>query len=250
VPTHLDSPPPSQTSLLGAAEAPVAASPGLRRSRGAEPGQIEAGTGEPIVRGRCKPGHRAELLEAIDVEVRACRKCRLCEARTKTVFGVGDPCARLCFVGEGPGADEDRQGEPFVGRAGQLLNKIIAAMGLKRSEVYIANTVKCRPPENRTPLPEEMQSCSPYLVRQLEAITPQVIVALGRPAVQDLLGTTQSMSDVRGRFHRYRGIPVVPTYHPAYLLRNPSAKKQTWDDMRLVMKFLEETPDPLKGPET
>jgi len=238
---------PLQTSLLGDVPSPGVTSPGLRRARSADPGGLEGGEGPAIVRGPCKPANRAEALAAAAAEVRECRLCRLHEGRTQTVFGVGDPCARVCFVGEGPGAEEDRQGEPFVGRAGQLLNKIIAAMGLRRDEVYIANTVKCRPPENRTPQPDEMKACGPYLARQLETITPQVLVALGRPATQTLLGLgpTASMSDLRGRFHRHRGVPVMPTYHPAYLLRNPAAKKTTWDDIRQVMRFLAENPDPL-----
>ncbi|MDI7269659.1 MAG: uracil-DNA glycosylase [Myxococcota bacterium] len=238
-------PMPVQTSLLGAVAAPPA-SPGFRRGATSEPGGIEGGEGPPVVRGPCKPERRAGMLAEIDAEVRTCTKCALARSRTNTVFGVGDPCARVCFVGEGPGAEEDRRGEPFVGRAGQLLDKIVVAMGLRRGDVYIANTVKCRPPENRTPSPDEMKACCPYLARQIETVTPQVIVALGRPAVQVLLGTAASMSNVRGRFHRHRGVPVMPTYHPAYLLRNPAAKKQTWDDIRQVMRFLEEHPDPLK----
>lgn len=234
-----------QTSLLGEAAAPVVASPGLRRGRSVDPGMIEGGEGPPIVRGPCRPERRSEILAPVAAEVAVCTRCRLSASRTNTVFGVGDPCARVCFVGEGPGAEEDRRGEPFVGRAGQLLDKIIAAMGMRRTEVYITNTVKCRPPENRTPFPDEVQACAPYLAKQLETITPQVIVALGRPAVQALLGTSASMSEVRGRFHRHRGIPLMPTYHPAYLLRNPAAKKPTWDDIRQVIRFLRETPDPL-----
>jgi DNA polymerase len=237
--------PPAQTSLLGEEPAPPVVSPGLRRSRGAEPGVVDFRGLPDIVRAPCKPEVRAEALAAIDVQVKACTRCVLHRGRTTTVFGVGHPCARVCFIGEGPGAEEDRRGEPFVGRAGQLLDRIIVAMGLRRSEVYIGNTVKCRPPENRTPYPEEMEACAPYLRGQLEAIAPQVIVALGRPAAQALLAVNSSLGELRGRFHRHRGIPVMVTYHPAYLLRNPSAKKSTWEDVQLVMKFLKENPDPL-----
>jgi uracil-DNA glycosylase family 4 len=181
---------------------------------------------------------RPALLEALAREVAGCRRCpHLADTRTQTVFGVGPPVTRLMFIGEAPGADEDRLGEPFVGRAGQLLNDMITkGMGLSRSEVYIANILKCRPPENRTPTTDESNNCFPYLEKQIEIIRPEFICLLGRPAVQAILNTTLSMARVRGKWHRYRGIPTIATYHPAYLLRNPAAKKDSWDDLRILMK--------------
>jgi DNA polymerase len=184
------------------------------------------------------PEARRAILAAGAEKVADCRRCRLAEARTRTVYGVGDPAARLCFVGEGPGVDEDRRGEPFVGRAGQLLDRMIAAMGLQRREVYICNTVKCRPPENRTPLPDEMDACWPFLEEQLETVRPEVIVALGRPAAMRLLGTDAPMGRLRGRFHEWKAVPVMPTYHPAYLLRTPTAKRAVWEDLQAVMAKL------------
>jgi uracil-DNA glycosylase family 4 len=240
--------PSQQTSFLGGEAPAPPASPGLRRGRPLDPGVVDFHALPDIVRGPCKPEVRAETLRLLAEQVAVCTRCRLHEARTLTVFGVGNPCARVCFVGEGPGAEEDRRGEPFVGRAGELLDRILAAMKLRRLDVYIGNTVKCRPPENRTPYPDEMESCSPYLRGQLEALAPQVLVALGRPAAQALLGVNMSLSQLRGRFHRHRGIPVMVTFHPAYLLRNPAAKKETWEDMQQVMRFLAENPDPLLLP--
>jgi len=163
----------------------------------------------------------------------------LAAKRTQTVFGVGNAEARLCFLGEAPGADEDRQGEPFVGAAGQLLNKIIEACTLKREEVYILNVLKCRPPQNRTPLPDETAHCRAYFERQLEIIQPEFICCLGAVAAQALLRTTQSLGRLRGRFHDYRGIRVVATYHPAYLLRYPDKKRDTWEDMKMLMREME-----------
>ncbi len=167
-----------------------------------------------------------------------CRRCPLHRTRHSLVFGEGNPEADLVFVGEAPGADEDAQGRPFVGRAGQLLTKIIGAMGLKREEVYICNILKCRPPGNRNPQPEEIAPCEPFLIRQLEAIRPQVICALGTFAAHTLLKSEAPISVLRGRFHSYQGIPLMPTYHPAYLLRNPGAKKQVWEDVQMIMKTL------------
>ena len=179
----------------------------------------------------------AETLEILRAEVAGCTLCgELAATRTQTVFGVGNPRAALCFLGEAPGADEDRQGEPFVGRAGQLLNKILEACKLRRDEVYILNILKCRPPGNRNPLPDEAASCRRYLDRQLELIGPKLICCLGAVAAQNLLATTETIGKMRGRVLDYRGIRVVCTYHPAYLLRNPSAKKQTWDDMKLLLR--------------
>lgn len=169
----------------------------------------------------------------------ACTRCRLHETRTKIVFGVGDPNARLVFVGEGPGADEDLKGEPFVGRAGQLLDRIIVAMGLTRPEVYIANIVKCRPPENRAPLPDEAGLCRPFLMGQLGVIRPEVIVALGRTAVEGLTGRDLGpITRERGRWLELHGIPLKVTFHPAYLLRNPAAKRPVWEDMQDVLARL------------
>jgi uracil-DNA glycosylase len=156
------------------------------------------------------------------------------------VFGVGNPHARLMFVGEAPGRDEDEQGEPFVGRAGQLLTKIIQAMGLQRSDVYIANVLKCRPPDNRNPEPDEVATCEPFLFRQIDAIRPRVIVALGTFAVRTLLQTQAPISRLRGRVYPFRGAQLVPTFHPAFLLRNPESKKDTWEDMKVVMGLLNE----------
>jgi DNA polymerase len=180
---------------------------------------------------------RAPTLEVLQQEVARCTRCgELARTRTQTVFGVGNPQARLCFLGEAPGADEDRLGEPFVGRAGQLLNKILEACHLQREDVYILNVLKCRPPGNRSPAPDEAENCRGYLDRQLELIQPEFICCLGAVAAQNLLGTAESIGRLRGKVLEYRGIRVVCTYHPAYLLRNPSAKKQTWDDIKLLMR--------------
>jgi DNA polymerase len=179
----------------------------------------------------------ADSLELIRQEVAACQACNeLACTRTQTVFGVGNPRARLCFLGEAPGADEDRQGEPFVGRAGQLLTRIIEACTLKRSDVYILNVLKCRPPGNRTPAPDEVENCRGFLDRQLALIKPEFICCLGSVAAQTLLRSTTPISRLRGKFVDYRGIKVLCTYHPAYLLRNPAAKKDVWDDMKILMR--------------
>jgi uracil-DNA glycosylase family 4 len=179
----------------------------------------------------------APTLEILEQEVAGCTLCgELAATRTQTVFGVGDPHARLCMLGEAPGADEDRQGEPFVGRAGQLLNKILEACHLRREDVYILNILKCRPPGNRNPLPEEAGNCRRYLERQLELIQPEFICCMGAVAAQNLLSTTEAIGRMRGRVLTYREFKVVCTYHPAYLLRNPSAKKYCWDDMKLLMR--------------
>jgi DNA polymerase len=185
------------------------------------------------------PEERARSLVALGAELSACPRCRLATTRTKVVYGVGSPQAELMFVGEAPGADEDRQGEPFVGRAGQLLDQIIAAIGLRRSDVYIANVLKCRPPGNRNPAPDEVAECAPFLFRQIDYIRPRVLVALGKFAMQTLLGSDAPISRLRGRFHEFQGIPVMPTYHPAYLLRNPEAKRPVWEDMKKVKSVLD-----------
>jgi uracil-DNA glycosylase family 4 len=177
-------------------------------------------------------------LEEVRAELGDCRHCLLHLTRRRLVFGEGSPKADLVFVGEAPGADEDVQGRPFVGRAGQLLTKIIEAMGLKREEVYICNILKCRPPGNRNPQTDEIAACEPFLIRQLEAIHPRVICALGSFAAHALLKSEAPISVLRGHFHSYQGIPLMPTYHPAYLLRNPGAKKQVWEDVQMIMKTL------------
>lgn len=218
--------------------------------RGNEPvTEIETSVGTQDVAARIPANRedRATRLETLRAQVRNCRKCVLCEARKQTVFGQGNPTARIVFVGEGPGYEEDQQGLAFVGPAGQLLTRMIIAMGLTRDEVYICNVVKCRPPGNRTPAVEEIQACNPFLREQLEIIAPEVIVALGAPASQTLLNTGLPIGRLRGRFHEYYlsgqpgdgpAIPVMPTYHPAYLLRTPGDKGKTWDDLQQVMARL------------
>lgn len=175
-----------------------------------------------------------------DNEVRRCTKCRLCETRTQTVFGEGDADAKIFFIGEGPGETEDQTGRPFVGRAGELLNKMIGAMGLSREQVYIANIVKCRPPNNRVPAPDEVATCTPYLTRQLEIIRPRAVVTLGLPASQYMLQTKLSMGRLRGQWHSWRGIKLMPTYHPAYVLRNPTVETRAavWSDLKQVLAEL------------
>jgi DNA polymerase len=189
-----------------------------------------------------------EALEALDgksglvrleASAKACVKCReLAQRRRNVVFGVGNPRAELMFIGEAPGRDEDLEGEPFVGRAGELLTRIVQAMGLKRSEVYIANVLKCRPPENRAPLPDEVANCLPYLLSQIEMIQPKVIVALGATAMKALLDVQLGITKIRGNWYSFRDIPMMPTFHPAYLLRNPDAKKAVWKDMQAVLAKL------------
>jgi uracil-DNA glycosylase family 4 len=181
----------------------------------------------------------AEALVAIREDIGDCTRCKLHTlGRTQVVFGVGNPDADLMFVGEAPGADEDEQGIPFIGRAGQLLTKIIEAIDLRREDVYIANIIKCRPPQNRNPEPDEVASCEPFLFRQIEVIKPKVIVALGKYAAQTLLQRETPISRLRGQVFDYRGAKLVPTFHPAYLLRNPSSKREVWEDMKLVKKLL------------
>ena len=183
----------------------------------------------------------AGLLAALRVEIGPqCTRCKLHTlGRKQVVFGVGDPHAQLMFVGEGPGADEDIQGEPFVGKAGQLLTKIIEAIELRRDQVYIANVIKCRPPGNRNPEPDEVEQCEPFLFRQIDAIKPKVIVALGKFAAQSLLRTSEPITRLRGRQYNYRGSVLIPTFHPAYLLRNPSSKRDVWEDMKKVRGILQ-----------
>jgi uracil-DNA glycosylase len=193
---------------------------------------------QPQIDAMIAPAERAAALQVIREDIGDCTRCALHKGRNKIVFADGSPTARLMFVGEGPGADEDAQGLPFVGRAGQLLNNMIAAMGLKREEVYIANVVKCRPPGNRTPEPDEANTCSPFLFRQIDVVRPQVLVALGATAATYLLGQRQPLAGLRGRVHAFRGCQLIVTYHPAFLLRDPRQKKEAWADLQIAMKEL------------
>jgi len=192
----------------------------------------------PAIADAVPEADRAAALQLIRDEMGDCTRCPLHSGRNKLVFGDGSASARLMFVGEGPGADEDAQGLPFVGRAGQLLNNMIAAMGLKREEVYIANVVKCRPPGNRVPEPEEGATCSPFLFRQIDVVRPEVLVALGATAATYLLGHRQPLAGLRGRVHSVRGTKLIVTYHPAYLLRDPRQKKEAWADLQIAMREL------------
>jgi uracil-DNA glycosylase len=186
--------------------------------------------------------NKEEPLAKVFQEMANCRLCQLEKTRQNIVFGAGNPHARIVFVGEAPGADEDEQGLPFVGRAGQLLTDIIVkGMKLQRKDVYICNILKCRPPGNRNPLPEEINKCEPYLKKQLSIISPEIICALGTFAAHTLLKTDIPISALRGRFHAYEGIKLMPTYHPAYLLRNPAAKKQVWEDIQMIMREIEKS---------
>lgn len=193
--------------------------------------QKELGIHTLLTRGKTHP---SLTLADIRQELGACTRCRLHKGRNHLVFGAGDPHARLVFVGEGPGREEDLQGKPFVGRAGELLTRIIEAIDLTREEVYIANIVKCRPPNNRDPRPDEIQTCLPFLLKQLEAIRPRIICCLGSFAAQTLLETDEKISALRGRFHPLHGAKLMPTYHPAFLLRNPHFKRAVWEDMKAI----------------
>ena len=199
-----------------------------------------AGVDEIYVKRKEKSVKRkdATTLKTLEKRVLACSSCSLAETRTNVVFGEGNPRADLMFVGEAPGGDEDKQGRPFVGRAGQLLTKIIESIGLKREDVFIGNILKCRPPGNRNPLPSEIATCSPQLLEQIELIRPKVICDLGKFAAQTLLNTETPISKLRGKFYDYHGIKLMPTYHPAYLLRNSSGKKDVWEDMQMIAKEL------------
>lgn len=187
-------------------------------------------------------GGKLKVLEEVREELGECTRCKLHKGRRTIVFGVGDPQARLMFVGEAPGEDEDLQGFPFVGKAGQLLTKMIEAMGLRRDDVYICNTVKCRPPNNRNPEPDELAACEPFLKGQLGAVKPEVIVTLGKFAAQALLRDDTPISRLRGQWRSYEGIALMPTFHPAYLLRSPGEKGKVWDDLKQVMKKLDLPP--------
>jgi DNA polymerase len=200
-----------------------------------------------------RPTAHDTAAELANIETRA-KGCVLCKelsrCRHSVVFGVGNPHAELMFIGEAPGADEDTQGEPFVGRAGQLLTKIIQAMGCRREDVYISNVLKCRPPQNRTPLPDEVTNCLPYLLSQIELIQPKVIVALGATAVRALLDVQLGITKMRGHWYTFRNIPIMPTFHPAYLLRNPAAKREVWEDMKAVLEKLGRKPPAEQRPQT
>ena len=194
-------------------------------------------------RERLPEAERQRQLQVLAEVVRPCTRCRLSEHRKQTVFARGTGNSGVCFVGEGPGADEDAQGFPFVGKAGQLLDRMIEAMGLSRDDVYVCNVVQCRPPDNRKPEPDEMAACMPYLNEQLDLVAPQVIVALGATAVQGLFGTTEGITRMRGKWKTLRGqIPVMPTFHPAYLLRNPAAKREVWEDLQAVLRRIGKSP--------
>jgi DNA polymerase len=206
----------------------------------AEPSELKpSGPMEPSE--PSEPVRQADALSSLKAEIGpSCTRCKLHTlGRRQVVFGVGNPNAELMFVGEGPGAEEDIQGEPFVGRAGQLLTKIIEAIGMSRADVYIANVIKCRPPQNRNPEPDEVEKCEPFLFRQIETIKPKVIVALGKFAAQSLLKTTEPITRLRGREYKYRDAILMPTYHPAFLLRNPSSKRDVWEDMKRVRAILQ-----------
>jgi len=192
---------------------------------------------EEILIDRCA-NIETDPFDTLVEKVAACKKCQLFKSRQNVVFGEGNIRAELMFIGEGPGAEEDKQGRPFVGRAGQLLTKMIEAMGLKRKDVYIANIVKCRPPDNRNPFKEEAQSCIDYLMEQIKTVNPKVIICLGSVAATYLLSIEKQISKLRGEFVDFNGIRVMPTFHPAYLLRNPSKKKETWEDLKKVIEFL------------
>jgi DNA polymerase len=226
-------------------EAPVVMPPAAARGGGRAPGATDLFAPAPDQPAFDAPGlapeeKRARLVALDDKEVRGCTKCRLCDTRTNTVFGEGAPDAQIFFIGEGPGENEDLSGRPFVGRAGEMLNKWIAAMGLRREQVYIANIVKCRPPGNRVPAPDEVATCTPYLQRQLEIIRPKVIVTLGLPSAKYMLQSNLSMGRLRGQWHQWRGIKLMPTFHPAYVLRsyNEQTRRAVWSDLQQVMAEL------------
>lgn len=205
----------------------------VREGRGSSPSR-----GEGVPPSETEPSSgEVDSLDDVRAELGDCRRCRLAEGRTRLVFGVGDPRAAVVFVGEGPGAEEDRRGEPFVGRAGQLLDQMIRALGFERSQVYIANVVKCRPPDNREPREDEKAACLPFLWRQLQAVNPRVVCALGGHAAKALLDTDRAIGALRGRPALAGGFTVLPTYHPAFLLRNPLAKRQAWQDLKKLREL-------------
>jgi DNA polymerase len=231
-----------------AAPTPPAPSPGLRPLAASLPTRPAAAPASAAVLGQRPSGIDTMDWPALRTAVAGCEACGLCQSRTQSVFGVGHPSARWMVVGEAPGEQEDKQGEPFVGRAGQLLDRMLAAVGLTRDEaeaerqVFIANVLKCRPPANRNPLPEEVAQCEPYLLRQVELVRPRMILAMGRFAVQSLLKSSDPIGKLRGRVHSYHGVPLVVTYHPAYLLRSPTDKALAWDDLCLAREVLAQSP--------
>jgi uracil-DNA glycosylase family 4 len=232
------------TRIASRAPKKTTADPGKKATPATEPPSAAAGCSAPASlfdaqRSTVPRAEREEKLRILAARVAPCTRCsELAATRTQTVFGVGDPEARMMFVGEAPGADEDRQGEPFVGAAGQLLNRILEACHLKRTEIYICNILRCRPPGNRTPAPEEAANCREYLDGQIAIVDPDYIVCLGSVAAKNLLGSMESIGKMRGRFFNYGRAKVVCTYHPAYLLRNPAAKKDVWADMKFLMREL------------
>jgi len=221
---------------LGVTDLPVTLAPSGRT--GTPTPQAPPSAAVAASQGTATPTEPAVRLAQLAVAVRDCRNCRLHAGRTQVVFGTGDPAAALVFVGEAPGHDEDIQGEPFVGQAGQLLTRIIAAIGLTREQVYLLNVIKCRPPHNRNPQPDEVAACRPILQEQLACLQPRVICALGTFAAQTLLQTEEKISRLRGRFHTLGAIQVMPTYHPAFLLRNPQYKRAVWEDMQCIQAVL------------
>jgi len=218
---------------------PKAAPAPVKTASVSETPDLLAGT-ESAMLADTRSGLQAESLDQLRAVIGDCQRCKLCSGRTHIVFGVGDPQAKLMFVGEGPVRDEDLQGDPFVGRAGQLLTDIITkGMGLRREDVYICNVVKCRPPDNRNPEPDEVAACEPFLKKQIDIVRPDIIVGLGKFAVQTLLGSKVPISKLRGVWASYHGIKLMPTFHPAYLLRNPADKKLVWEDIKQVIKVMQ-----------
>ena len=234
-PPEISAPAPTSSPAVAAAAPPRSSAPPLAPKSAAVPVFVPPTTGTSLFEEHIE----GDTLDRIRTDIGPnCTRCKLHKARTNIVFGVGNPKAQLVFVGEGPGRDEDEQGEPFVGRAGKLLTQMIEAMGLRRSDVYICNVVKCRPPENRLPEKDEIATCSPFLFRQLGVIRPKVICCLGSCSAQTMLNTNQGISRFRGEWFDYRGSKLIATYHPAYLLRNPPAKSEVWKDLQKIMAVL------------
>ncbi len=231
-------------AVLPAAEAPAAAGQPSAPPQAEQAPEVSPASDSSAAQG-LSIAAPAERLRAIAAEIAQCRRCALCKGRRNTVPGEGSPAAKLVFVGEAPGYDEDQAGRPFVGRAGQLLDRMIVAMRFRREDVFICNVVKCRPPDNRDPLPEEIRACEDYLLRQLDALQPAVIVTLGRYAAQCLLNTSEGIMRLRGQWREYHGIRLMPTFHPAFLLRFPENKRACWQDLQKAMAYYEEAVGPL-----